>query len=1790
MKNSFQEIRDDEINVALEEILLPRLLDILANRARGHCMRVADLSLELMTSLCLRLKQGQPDIQAFILRGDQSGFVGQTDIHISSTKLVEFRNPLPDGSLRSPLLIFVPPNLRVSAEDSFGVATFEEIIFENIYEQLCQVLLDRIPGVLREYIQRNVLEYLVGESWAWADSVSRARYLLTLLKNGGDAEAAGASLFTLGLIPDFVVFQTEAVLQNRIKKNLDVVRKLTYSDLSARGRVLSLGLSDKSLQRSVMQLLTETGVSDPKDWTRIIVTDNRNWGLSFHNWHFTDEVIRSEVLVRVLSLDLPVAEDEENPALQDVIGQMVLAPKERRKFNVVFDVEPHPSQITGLDHFSVQVLRKDPITNASVSIGLTKKVNVWKSKKNSCTVALDKLNKVDFEEGWYFVRVLPWTAEEDPIPLVPSKQDLDDEVAASPQNESDLFFVLPDEKDIEETPPQRAIQKAESLEHARLRLQFVALGQQQNPANVKPDKVFWFEKSGSSHRSPVETLRAKFGSHGTLQISVTKQLKELEQTILASPKQSGSWLMPIVRGQVQKPQIETQEWPKSAAADSFFAARENYFAAVVGSGNLVTQAVDFLSIKDVCIAYASAYRDLLSDMRGKIERGSLTNNPLSAALAIDSILVKITDFNGKTREAVLLSPTHPLKVLWFAAWAQLGQHWISSVGNNQTNAFGELRDALLNELIPLNFPVAIPLISGRVFTAVDNVNPFWSLYAPTNEEDTRGLLGDICEALDLQEPALSGSAITSSNIASRVQRYLIQHPYVKTLRINVFNPGRATPIADLLLAIQKNKSFSDLRYDVRLFVPDPDAPGVGESIEELLSPGSTVSSDAADAFAKSTGSHLFPKLTLSIGATSTFLKEPDSYHAHISILFDLFPAAEIGSGPILCSENTIPVYGLIQDFDTEFTDDDETGTYWKRQPMHGQADSFPEADELTDLLANLPTLMSGAIATVATGVTSFEQRPIFTVGLSASQRQLIHHVHEASDWVFTIDRNMGIEFYDHGRRRDRPDYLIDYIPSITSNIGHRLIITTRLHSEIEALLRPTLERFGIRATDHQGIVILDQLRSLSGRLALKFISSPTQQAEVIGLALARLLLADQSILSNRVVVPIDDCIHLFRTAEKQAEELNETTSRNRTDLALFEFEPDKRLIRCNLVEVKYRDLGSLSAYLQIKEQEIPKQIDQTEQVLRSHFDAQLKTPDRTDRLLKTHEFSLLLRFYFERAVRYRLIKNRDLQDQIRVFLLDLETGYTLEFTRNAFIFDYNYNGADIVESENGIRFYKIGASTIRTLVSDAEETLGSDELMEPRIPPTHAPIVVFDREKIQPPPPVVDADERSENADEGNEVANEQNELELVDPEARIDRENDAPQEEVKLESGDQSIPDYDVILGVNAESPQYGILGEVGGRKLALDLNQTHTISLFGVQGSGKSYTLGSIIEMACQPISGLNLLPRPLATVVFHYSQTLDYKPEFTTMISPNDVADQVSRLKERYGVSPAGLHDIVLLAPDAKVAERKIEYPDINVLPIKFASSELKAMHWRFLMGAVGNQSVYLRQMNLIMRKLRDNLSLYALRQNIEDSNLPDKLKELALLRLQFAAEYIDDDYRLSSIIHPGRLIIVDLRDEFIEKGEALGLFLVMLQIFSEVTLNDEPFNKLVVFDEAHKYIDDPDLIEGLVEVVREMRHKGTNILVASQEPRSVPVSLIELSTEIILHRFNSPEWLRHIQKANTALGSLTPEKMSQVSSGEAYIWTSRSNEEQFTRGAVKIKCRPRVTLHGGGTKTAVVEQNI
>ena len=55
-------------------------------------------------------------------------------------------------------------------------------------------------------------------------------------------------------------------------------------------------------------------------------------------------------------------------------------------------------------------------------------------------------------------------------------------------------------------------------------------------------------------------------------------------------------------------------------------------------------------------------------------------------------------------------------------------------------------------------------------------------------------------ALGLPEPNIGSFTLNGRFLADRLRRYLVQHPYIQTLVLNCFNPGRAKIIEDTLLA------------------------------------------------------------------------------------------------------------------------------------------------------------------------------------------------------------------------------------------------------------------------------------------------------------------------------------------------------------------------------------------------------------------------------------------------------------------------------------------------------------------------------------------------------------------------------------------------------------------------------------------------------------------------------------------------------------------------------------------------------------------------------------------------------------------------------------------------------------------------------------------------------------------------------------------------------------------------------------------------------------------------------
>ncbi|MDE2907382.1 MAG: ATP-binding protein, partial [Acidobacteriota bacterium] len=275
-------------------------------------------------------------------------------------------------------------------------------------------------------------------------------------------------------------------------------------------------------------------------------------------------------------------------------------------------------------------------------VGVSRKVKVWKAARTHAAVSLLKLNRIDFEEGWHHVRVLPWTVDGDPIPI---------EEPAEPTgrraNESEPFYVLPDAS-IEEEPPQRAVPKALSVEHARLDRQFVAMMQGREPTEVVPRSIGW-TRHGVSARTAVQVpIEARFGADGTLQIPVARWLERVERRILEAPERPASWRMQLRTGQPYMPTSDVEVRAESAAMHSFIDARSTYFRCIAQDSGLVSQGLDVLGSGPAIVAYTAAYLDLLKDLSAGVRReagaGQLDAiRMLRSALSVDTVRLAVED-------------------------------------------------------------------------------------------------------------------------------------------------------------------------------------------------------------------------------------------------------------------------------------------------------------------------------------------------------------------------------------------------------------------------------------------------------------------------------------------------------------------------------------------------------------------------------------------------------------------------------------------------------------------------------------------------------------------------------------------------------------------------------------------------------------------------------------------------------------------------------------------------------------------------------------------------------------------------------------------------------------------------------------------------------------------------------------------------------------------------------------------------------------------------------------------
>lgn len=1736
--------------------LASRLEGELAGASRGHCLRVEGLPRPLLERLAQHFEGDGLAAEIYLIdrvSGPEGWRVG---VH----KVVERRN-----AEEGVVVALLPPDVQLAAGDSVDISTFRQLSTGDLTSEVERNVLAQIDEPYRRRCS-DLLNYLVLKGWPLSP-VRRLRYLVNVQSQGPlEGWELGAALYELGLIPDFNLFETPEDFHYRIgQKNIPTTELLKQATATPLERVLRLPLTSSEFRNRLLELFEEVTPEQVDVWGALIATESEWTGLSLENWPLTDTAPPpGHLRIDIAPLRLPRREDG------------VLVYEKGSKILVGWETNPPPLDMPGLTHFRIELLSSDRVVAWESPLF---KAGTGKTARRSRT--LKDLGEV--ENGVYFFRVVALNVAGDPF-AIEDLRDPDQGPDSKKTNESEDFLLIASDEVIEtEDVEAVANVNARSFAEAEMLARWSAIASGKPLKKVTVQELSW--NTPLQGQSETATAVIRFDLQRQYSVRLSQRLRRVEIDILSNSQDGGHRRLHLDR-RFSEPERLTIELPHD-----FARAREALFSRllseVLENDELpVVSLIDLCSMADLIEEYATRYQEWLDVAE-------------SEALLVDTVETFLPDYG----EAVLVSPTHPLRLLWMLQEQELGRAW-SSIAAERAEAAPETLESWRSALAPELLPSLLILDQQRAFLDAGALPGGWGVYLPSRVRDSRALLAGVRRRLGAGAAHHSEADVPPRILADKFQAFLTQHPYTPCLVLNVINPGDGALVVDALVELETRQGKElPLRYEVRLFSDAAKPEMIGSAFRELLDPELQIS-EAAARLAGPGRSFLFPKMSWSRKLLAEFAETPERFPAHLTMILDAFPvSARVTRG--LASERTSFVHGLIQEAPRRFVGKGNAFT-WIRRSAPTPCPELPTAPGRSGLIANLmSSLISCQARTLAPGTDASNSVAVSALDLTTHSQAMLYSAHAVSTWVLTLDPHLGLDYYDAAGSADRPGYLLDFAPEFVASGGRQLLLTTRVGEEISRLMNPALSELNIEDSELAPQLLIESLRSLSGRLALRLLSSPAQVQGALGMALSRLFLEAYGLLGNAVVIPLD--AHPELSVRRDAP----LAPQLRGDLLVASAEAADRTLDLLLVEAKCHSGTGLSSELRSR---ISAQLTSNELALQEAF-LPAEENDRIERSMLSWQLSRVLDFYLERALRYGIVYP-DQVDPLRVFFADLDAGYTLSTRKIGLVFRLNANESYLDEEDPDIPIWIVGRDVIDRLVQDglrrmAEASREGRAEMPASLPAVgEAPLMrdeptwddvqrAFSQPKSlgkSPARQLGDAKKIPHDSAESRGISTQDGVLQ-DEPSpfvVQVDRGSGGGEESVseKIDGIDEAdreeLLSYDVLLGDIERSPQYGLLGVPAAekwRRIALDLNGCNTISIFGVQGGGKSYTLGSILEMALKPIQGINLLPQPLAGIVFHYHHTQDYPPEFVSMVHPNDHPEDVHLLREM-GASPEALHDVLILTSADMVQARRQEFPGIDVAPIAFSSGELTASDWRFLMGATGNDAMYLKLVNEVMRKSRHNLTLANIQGALHQAPLTDVQRALASTRLDFASRFIDDSVSLRSLLKPGRMIIVDLRDEFIDRDQALGLFVTMLNVFSGGGLGSNRFNKLVVFDEAHKYMGG-ELINQVVEVIREMRHKGVSVIVASQDPIHLPTPVIELSSAVVLHRFNSPNWLKHIQKALSALNELTPPMLSALSPGEAFVWANRATDPVFTRRAVKTRMRPRASRHGGSTKKAVEE---
>ena len=396
------------------------------------------------------------------------------------------------------------------------------------------------------------------------------------------------------------------------------------------------------------------------------------------------------------------------------------------------------------------------------------------------------------------------------------------------------------------------------------------------------------------------------------------------------------------------------------------------------------------------------------------------------------------------------------------------------------------------------------------------------------------------------------------------------------------------------------------------------------------------------------------------------------------------------------------------------------------------------------------------------------------------------------------------------------------------------------------------------------------------------------------------------------------------------------------------------------------------------------------------------------------------------------------------------------------------------------------------------------------------------------------------------------------------------------------------------------------------MDVSGAHVVSIFGKRGGGKSYTMGVIAE-------GFSLLEEKVKknlSVIL-----LDTMGIYWTMSHPNETD---RKLLEEYDLMPRSVKSRIFTPIKYHAEYKKKGVP--TDYPFSINPAELDTDDWlvTFKQDKHSPIGVLIEDAISKLQSIKQKYTLQEIVKEIRDNkdfSHDSKMEAVSMFEVADRwGVFGDISTDLNFLAAPGEITVLDVSCYATEPGgwdiKTMVVGLVSKHLFVSRMLkrkqeeydqlkestsffhdghnvdikkkehNDMPLVWLVI-DEAHEFLprkeeDANAATEPLKIIMREGRQPGISLIIATQQPGKIHTDVMTQSDMVLSHRITAnidTEALSLLAQSYNRDGLISAMEELPRIKGTAVAFDD-ANEKIH-----KIRVRPRISWHGGGSPNAL-----